>query len=182
MPLRLLLLAMLLSALPCLSNDKTVVSHAPLSEEQLSVYRGFLDKFASLNLKELSSSTIRFDFTGFPEPRPCLKGFDLENPSAAMSTVHVFGNEIMQGKHLRLISPGEMSKVLENPPTEASGKNRNILVFSEIVFDTKHQFAVLKYELVCGHHCGSGATLVMEKVNGQWTTSARRPCAMFVGI
>ena len=88
----------------------------------------------------------------------------------------------MHGRELRLIGPDEMSKVLENPPSEASGKNRNILVLSEIVFDTKHQFAVLKYELVCGHYCGSGARLVMEKVNGQWTTSARRPCAQFVGL
>jgi len=51
----------LLPALWCLSDDKPVLTRAPLSEEQLSVYRGFLDKFAPLNLKKLSSSTIRFD-------------------------------------------------------------------------------------------------------------------------
>jgi len=54
-------------------------------------------------------------------------------------------------------------------------------VLSEIAFDAKHQFAVLKHLLVCGQHCVSGATLVMEKAEGKWTTSSRRPCAMFSG-
>ena len=173
---------LVLAALAGFATDKPVVSRSPLSEEQLSVYRGFLDKFAPLNLKELSSGTIPFDFTGFSETRPCLKGFDLESPTSAMSTVHTFGNEITQGRDLRLISLSQMSKMVEDPSLWPADKSRSILVLSEIVFDTTHRFAVLKYELVCGHHCGSGATLIMEKVNGVWTTSARRPCALFVGI
>lgn len=53
------------------------------------------------------------------------------------------------------------------------------VALSEIAFDTKHQFAVLKYLFVCGQRCVSGATLVMEKMDGKWAVNSRRPCAMF---
>jgi hypothetical protein len=38
----------------------------------------------------------------------------------------------------------------------------------------------LKYLFVCGPHCASGATLVPEKANSEWTVSSRRPCAIFL--
>jgi len=42
----------------------------------------------------------------------------------------ILGNEITQGRDLRLIGPDQMSKILETPLSGASGKNRNILVLS----------------------------------------------------
>jgi hypothetical protein len=62
-----------------------------------------------------------------------------------------------------------------------TGSELNFLVLSEIAFDKKHQFAVVKYLLMCGEHCASGVTLVMEKVDGKWTESSRRPCALLIG-
>jgi hypothetical protein len=75
-----------------------------------------------------------------------------------------------------LVDPIEQTK----KQTTHSGNDLNFLVLSEIVFDVKHQFALLKYLVVCGHHCDSGATLIMEKIDGHWAASSRRPCAMFV--
>jgi len=170
-----------LSALACAGNKKLVVSRAPLSEEQLSVYRGFLDKFSTLNFNQLSSMTIRFDFKGFPETRPCLKGIDLEDASAALNTVHILGDEITKGRELRLVTPSELSTILDRDPISSTDKNLGVLVLSEVVFDANHRYAVLKYEFVCGNRCGSGATLVMEKIDGRWTISSRPPCAAFVG-
>ena len=170
------------------AQNKTVDSSPSFSEEQLRVYRGFLEKFGALHFKNLSKSTLPLNFDGFPEGRPCLTGIELENPSAALKPVHIFRPEIMKGTDLTLVDPLEQTRLLDerakssNQPKQAAQDENdlNFLFFSEIAFDTKHQFAVLKYLLVCGKHCDSGATLVMKKIGDHWTTSSRRPCAMFL--
>jgi hypothetical protein len=176
-------------ALPCSAQTKPVYNSSPLTEEQLSVYRGFLDKFGALHIKNLSKITLPLDFDGFPEGRPCLKGIELENPSGALKTAHAFGSEITKGRELNLVDPLEQTKLLKQRNTASANQQKpagrsendlNFLVFSEIAFDTKHEFAVVKYHLVCGEHCDTGETLVMEKVDGRWATGSRRPCAMFV--
>ncbi len=45
----------------CSSQDKPVVSRLPLKAEQLSVYRGFLDKFSSLHFRNLTSRDFHWD-------------------------------------------------------------------------------------------------------------------------
>ncbi len=50
-----------------------------LTEEQLNVYRSWLDIVGvQLHIKNLANVTVPFDFKGFPEGRPCLKGIELE--------------------------------------------------------------------------------------------------------
>jgi hypothetical protein len=177
----------------CRTQDKPVLSRSPLSEEQLSVYRGFLDKFSSLNFKNLSSVTIPFNFKGFPDTRPCLEGIELENVSESLRTAHTFGSEITKGRDLRLVNPIEQEKLLQQQVAPASSQKEkssdgvqkansdaNFLTLSEIIFDKKHQFTVLKYLVVCGVHGLYGATLVMETVDGKWTASSSRPCAVFI--
>jgi hypothetical protein len=184
-----LVLVPLVLASACGAQSKPVYTSPPLTEEQLSVYRGFLDKFGALHIKNLSKITLPLDFKGFPEGRPCLTGIELENPSDALKTAHAFGPEITKGRELNLVDPLEQTKLLKqrdkasaNQSKQAaqSGNELNFLIFSEIAFDTKHEFAVVKYLLVCGEHCDSGETLVMEKVDGRWTTGSRRPCATFI--
>ena len=148
----------------CRAQDKPVVSRSPFSEEQLSVYRGFLDMLSVLHSRNLSTVSMPFDFTGFPETQPCLNGIELGNVSEAQRIVHTFGPEITKGRDLKL----EPQQV---------GSELNYLVLSEIVFDKKHQFAVVKYLLRCGEHCASGTVRVMEKVNGKWVVSSRPACA-----
>ena len=172
-----LVLAVLASA--CGAQTNRTYSSSPLTEEQLGVYRGFLDKFSALHIRNLSKVTLPLDFNGFPEARPCLTGIELENPSDALKTAHAFGPEITSGRELNLVNPVEQTKLLKLRAAQG-GNDLTFLVFSEIAFDTKHKFAIVKYLLVCGEHCDSGATLVMEKIDGRWTTSSRRPCAMFV--
>jgi hypothetical protein len=178
----------------CWSQDKPIVTSSPLSEEQLSVYRGFLDKFSFLHFRNLANFTVPFDFKGFPDGRPCLRGIELESHSEALRTAHRLGPEITKGRDVRLVNPLEQGKLFQQRDA-SSGKRKekltedavktssdlDYLVLSELVFDTKHQFAVVKYLSVCGQHCVSGGTLVMEKVDGKWAVSSRRPCAMFVG-
>jgi hypothetical protein len=39
---------------------------------------------------------------------------------------------------------------------------------SEIVFDRGHLHAIVMYGFHCGLLCGNGATLVLDKVSGEW--------------
>jgi|SRR6266850_3266035 len=178
----------------CRAQDKPVLSRSPFSEEQLSVYRGFLDMLSVLHSRNLSTVSVPFDFTGFPETRPCLNGIELENVSAAQQIIHTFGPEITKGRDLKLVDRQEQKKLLkqrDGPPTvpkekltaesQQTGSELNFLVLSEIAFDKKHQFAVVKYLLVCGEHCASGTARVMEKVDGKWIVSSRPVCAGLIG-
>jgi hypothetical protein len=103
--------------------------------------------------------------------------------------VHAFGPEIAKGRELNLVETHEQLKLFrkrdgasENQPGQATQDKSalNFVVFSEIAFGKQHQFAVLKYILVCGEHCDSGATLVMEKIDGRWTLRRGVTCAGFV--
>jgi len=182
--------ALVIFAASCSSQTKPTYSASPLTEDQLDVYRGFLDKLGpALHIRNLANATIPFDFKGFPEGRPCLNGIELENLSEPLQATHTFGPEITKGRELNLVERHEQLKLfrkVEGNPENQTGKaaldkdSLNFVIFSEIVFDTKHQFAVLKYILVCGEHCDSGGTLVMEKVDGRWTLKPRVACAMFV--
>ena len=176
------------------AQDKPVLSRSPFSEEQLSVYRGFLDMLSVLHSRNLSTVSVPFDFTGFPETRPCLNGIELENVSEAQRIIHTFGLEITKGRDLKLVDHHEQLKLLKQrdaSPTvpkekltvesQQTGSELNFLVLSEIVFDKKHQFAVVKYLLRCGEHCASGTVRVMEKVDGKWVVSSRPACAGLIG-
>jgi hypothetical protein len=176
-------------------KHQPVLSRSPFSEEQVGVYRGLLDMLSVLHSKNLSTVSVPFDFTGFPETRPCLNGIELENVSEAQRMVHTFGPEITKGRDLKLVDRHEQINLLKQrdaSPTvpkekltavsQQNGSELNFLALSEIAFDKKHQFAVVKYLLRCGEHCGSGATLVMEKVDGKWIASSGRPaCALLIG-
>jgi hypothetical protein len=178
----------------CRAQDKPVLSRSPFSEEQLGVYRGLLDMLSGLHYKNLSTVSVPFDFTGFPETRPCLNGIELENISEAMRITHTFGPEITKGPDLKLVDRQEQIGLLKQrdaspnvqkekltPGSQQTGSDLNFLVLSEIAFDKKHQFAVVKYLFRCGEHCGGGSTLVMENVKGKWTPSSRVRCATLIG-
>jgi hypothetical protein len=158
------------------------------------VYRGFLDMLSVLHSRNLSTVSMPFDFTGFPETRPCLNGIELENVSGAQRIIHTFGPEITKGRDLKLVDRHEQLKLLKQrdasptvPKEKLSAESQqtsselNFLVLSEIVFDKRHQFAVVKYLLICGEHCASGTTHVMERVDGKWAASSRPVCAGFIG-
>ena len=96
-----------------------------------------------------------------------------------MRITHTFGPEITKGPDLRLVDRQEQIGLLKQrdaspnvqkkkltPGSQQTGSDLNFLVLSEIAFDKKHQFAVVKYLFRCGERCGGGSTLVMENVKG----------------
>jgi hypothetical protein len=182
------LLLLVLTAAVVGAQAKDIESGASFTEEQLGVYRGFLEKFGTwLHIRNLSKTTLPLSFDGFPPGHPCLAGIDLENPEA-LKPIHVFGPEISKGRQSELVDPLEQTRLLDDRAASSNesaeqvhGENDlNFLMFSEIAFDRTRKFAVVKYLLVSGKHRDSGATLVMEKIDGKWTASSRRPCALFL--
>jgi len=181
-------------AAACNGPNKIILGPSRLTGERLSVYQGFLDKLgAPLHIKNLASLTLPFDFKGFPEGRPCLTGIELENPSEAVRSTHEFGPEILKGRTLTLVDRHKQLKLLSDVEAGSTNKPKPVgrnaskakdeaefVIFSEIAFDTKHQFAVLKFLLVCGYRCDSGATLVMERVGDRWTPRRGFTCALFI--
>src|SRR5258708_19161823 len=112
----------------CSSQDKPVVSRLPLKAEQLSVYRGFLDKFSSLHFRNLAIRTVPLDFEGFPLGRPCLRGIDVENLDESSHTTHNFGPEITQGTNLRLVTAPEPEKLLQRREMSPDKRNQQLCV------------------------------------------------------
>jgi len=92
----------LMFILACGAQTPPANGPSSLTEEQLNVYRGFLDQFGpSLHIKNLANVTVPFDFKGFPEGRPCLKGIELEGPPEYLRTTHQFGPENRERKRVK---------------------------------------------------------------------------------
>jgi len=193
--LGLILVIPVLALLGCSFGAKPRVTAIPLDAEQLQVYGDFLDTFSALHFKRLANQTAPFKPSDLPES--CAEGIALENQADAGRILHRFDPQVTKDRDLILVDPVDQATMLQRKESEArlNGDNSNegrlkitekissesgFLVLTEIVFDKKHQFAVLKYLYFCGSHCKHGGTLVMEKVESSWTAKTRRPCTMIV--
>lgn len=181
----------------CRSKSEPQLAALPLSAEQIQVYRNFLEAFSSLRFRRLANQTAPFLQADLPEGSPCVQGIDLEDQSSARKELHRFGPEITNQEDIILVDPVEQARLLEEKeseltiPSNATKEDKlkiteklafeyGFLGLSEIVFDKKHQFAVLKYVYFCGTHCKHGGTLVLEKVGSSWSAKTRRPCTLLI--
>lgn len=176
----------------CHSQEKTIRSEMPLTEEQMGVYSSFLDTFSALHFNNLANRTLRLDLSEVKQGSACLQGIELENLPELRRTTHPFGPKITEGRNLKLVDPLQQAELIEreeksakdkqveSEEASAAGRESDFLALSEIAFDKKHQFALLKYVVFCGSHCKHGAILVLEKDGTTWTAKSRRPCTMFV--
>jgi hypothetical protein len=180
----------------CRASAKPELSIATLSAEKLEVYGDFLDTFSSLHFGRLANQTAPLILSDVPQGSPCIEGIDLEDQEEARRILHRIAPGITEGRNLILVDPIEQARILEQKESEsvrsdASKEDKlktvenissqyGFLTLSEIAFDKKHQFAVVKYLYFCGSHCKHGGTLVMEKVGTSWSAKTRRPCTMIV--
>ncbi len=175
------------------SGCQPVLSDSPMTEDQLTVYRSFLDLFSSLPWHNLANRTAPFDLRGVSEDNACLRGIEFENLRMSRRTIHAFSPEITKGRELKLVDPLEQAKILQREDVSPDGQKGQskeesdrimskfgFLELSEIAFDKKHQFAVLRFRFFCGSRCKTSETLVMEKVGNEWSNKTRRACAAFI--
>src|SRR5271167_3663033 len=103
----------LVCTLACEAQTQPANRPSSLTEEQLNVYRSWLNIVGvQLHIKNLANVTVPFDFKGFPEGRPCLKGIELEGPPEYLRTTHQFGLEIAKGRELTLVDRREQLNLL----------------------------------------------------------------------
>lgn len=100
--------------------------------------------------------------------------------SAAHSYHQLIQNVLGVGK-VTLVDPNTQATVVRSKDPDNAirrGKSTNaaiddafangLFTLSEIAFDKEHKRALVSYSFVCGALCGSGNTLVFEKVPDGW--------------
>lgn len=94
---------------------------------------------------------------------------------------------MLQQRNIKLVATDAQLRKATNTDPErgiAKGKSVNDAVeagfenglfsLSEVAFDKDHHYAVVSYKFWCGLLCGSGATLVFEKVGDEWKRTERQ--------
>jgi hypothetical protein len=87
---------------------------------------------------------------------------------------------------MRLVDATKQATIVRtNDPNQTIGKGKSVndavrdafdsglFSMSEAVFDKKHHHALVSYGFRCGSLCGSGATLLFEKVGSEWKKTDR---------
>jgi hypothetical protein len=179
-------------------KQKPTKSTIPLSMDEIGVYKIVLRQYASKEHESLNITATTFPLDpSFPSnslsDNECLKGIQLDNLASTSRSFHDIPPEVLTGK-MKLVDPKKQAKVLASSwqkleawrkNSGTNGKQKSLdelarevsdggwLCLSEIAFDKEHRFALVAYRYLCGFLCGSGATVVLEKVNGEWKTSDR---------
>lgn len=171
-------------------HEKVVEIAAPLDADQTAIYLVLIQQWNSGKPAGLhvSSQTSPLDMTSFSDGTECgcLTGFAVESLLRASHSFHSLAQSDLPAKGIRLVSSAEQNAIVaRNDPdmTMRGGRPVNeavdnafangLFVMSEIAFDTERRHALVSYGFHCGMLCGSGATLLFEKVNGQWTKTDR---------
>jgi hypothetical protein len=161
------------------------VSRNPLSEEQKAVYRAALAESTSDKAMQVNVATrtvpIETSEPSFNEQ--CRKGMELD---PAATAVHRLRSSDFAQSNLRitLVDPervqrGGRNNAISRPPRDgnalvdaaASNSERGVVVLSEILFDKKHERAIVSYRYECGEQCGHGETIVLNKTKSGWKRS-----------
>ena len=172
---------------------KPTVSGAPLTSEQIAVYRAVLSTYLKgsdrvLNVANLTEPLDRPDTA-------CFSGLNLEVATGTASVIHRISPAIVADKRVVLVDPDRQQKIIKkNDPESLMRKaiedheqitdeqldkslkrafGSGLFTLSEIGFDREHLHAVVSYSFVCGGLCGHGNLLVLKKVGRNWKVSKR---------
>ena len=189
LPIALVLVTFLCAASAPAQRPKARVSPAPLSAEQLAVYRVVLHGWMEGDVPtiNLADKTIQLETEGPISDEGCAKGLEME--PASPSIVHRFRAEDLAhlgSDKIVLVDEDRQSKeVAENDPERGIGRGKSIddavrngfshglVTLSEIQFDKAHNHAIVAYGFRCGGLCGNGGTWILEKQDGVWVRKSR---------
>jgi hypothetical protein len=192
-----LLLIMLAHPSTIFSSNKPAKAIAPLSTDEVVIYKAILQKNTANDsgILNVSATTVPLNAdspTSGLSRDGCLQGIQLENPYAASHSFHELPPEVVTGSKARLVDPKKHAKIARaNDPDKTIREGESVedavrnafasglFSMSEIAFDKEHHYAVVSYSFWCGRLCGHGATVVFEKLNGVWR-NANRNCGEWV--
>lgn len=116
----------------------------------------------------------------------CLQGIRLDDSSSPFHSFRDLPPDVLLAKGMRLVDPKKQTATVRSHDpdnTMATGKTTKDAVseafaaglfsMSEIAFDVEHHYAIVQYDFWCGSLCGSGGTLVFEKIGGEWKRTDR---------
>jgi hypothetical protein len=184
------------------NEPKPRISEAPLTEEQIAVYRAVLERFTkgSKGSLNLANKTDPFDLETLAANKECHKGMNLDPESISGQIVHRVTPAIALSPRMVLVDPDvQQKKVTENDPQNTLKRaidgrepitekqvddsverafQTAIFTLSEIGFDKQHRRAIVSYSFYCGMLCGSGNTLILRKAGNRWKVS--KTCGGYV--
>lgn len=157
----------------------------PLSADETAIYRAVLQKWIAGDRSRVNVSleTYPLDVTSHSNAIlcNCLRSIEGDSLFAAYHSVHILAPAVLPRKNMKLVDADEQTTfVAKNDPGNSirNGKSVETAVadafatglfsLSEIAFDREHRRAIVSYSFHCGMLCGSGRTLVFEKVGNEW--------------
>ena len=169
-------------------HEKATKITRPLASDEVAIYQAVIQQWNSNGPTTLnvSAKTFSLDTTFSSETAECgcWAGFSAESLLKASHSFRILTENDLPKNGVRLVHPREQNAIVaQNDPNTAIRDGRSIedavdnafakglFSLSEIVFDKERRHALVSYAFHCGALCGSGATWVFEKINGEWKKS-----------
>lgn len=187
----LVLATTLIAAISAMAQgDSPKISNAPLTDEQLVIYRIVIAEYlkGSGGKLNLSNRTDPLRLGKFD--KACARGIDREAIDNAAIEVHKFNDTSPLIPSVVFVDPDKQQmQIRQNDPENLMRKSVDdhepvtneqldnslkqafgaaLFSISEIAFDKQHRRAVVTYSFVCGMLCGHGNTLRLEKTDAAW--------------
>jgi hypothetical protein len=177
-------IALLLNTICSAEAIKPESSKEPLTEEQVSVYRAFLENMltsSQLNLPlHLVNETNPFVLSSFLLNQACVKGLLLEDVTDSAPSRHKLAEGVILNLKIVLVDPIKQ----RGRPEKGESANRTIdneqyLTLSEILFDKDHQHAVVSYIFEGDGIIGAVQTQILNKSGDKWKFDTQCIVLMF---
>lgn len=157
-----------------------------LTADEQAIYRVILQQRSGEGVLNVSSRTFPLDTTNDISDCDCITGIEAEALVRAAHSYHKLTADLLTDLRARLVSADIQADLVRiNDPGNPKNRSKSVkdavddafatglLSVSEIAFDKGHTHALVSYRFWCGALCGSGATYLFEKVDGEWKKSAQ---------
>jgi hypothetical protein len=171
-------------------SPQSIENKSPLNADETEIYTTVVqewvaDPAASLNV---ANRTLPLDATADSAALincACESEIAPETLLKASLSFHRLTPGVLP-KQVRLVDPEKQgARVHASDPHTGVGQGKSVeeavtnafanglFSVSEIAFDKEHRHALLRFSFVCGSLCGSGNTVLFERVRGRWKRTDR---------
>jgi hypothetical protein len=166
-------LVLLLNTICSAEASKPELSKEPLTEEQVLVYRAFIENMLTNSTLELPihlvNQTDPIVLSSFLSNQECAKGLLLEEATDSAHVSHKLPEGMILNLKIVLVDPVKQ----RGRPEKDNSANRVLddemyLTLSEILFDKDHQHAVVSYIFESDGIVGAVQTQIFKKSGDKW--------------
>ena len=156
-----------------------------MSNDEIAIYRVVLQHWVEGSQGALNVSVQTYPLEilsseSYVDCR-CLRDIDPESLLTVSHSLHILTADVLPLRNMRLVDPrGLTIAIRRSDPHQLMREGKSaesavaaafangVFALSEIAFDKAHRHAIVSYGFYCGSLCGSGITLVFEKVGDEW--------------